>query len=99
MMDDTEVVAMAAGVASVGAGVELKVTPASVTAPLPARVLPAVLSPSLPPHPDNRALVPASVDRGNRGAPASICNRRRRDISGCFIHRAPGVDGPAGRGQ
>ena len=64
--------------ASVGAGVELKETLFSV-APGAADAGAASVARLL--QPDSR-LLPARLDKGNMGALASICKRRRRDISG-----------------
>jgi hypothetical protein len=68
MVEPTVVVAMAAGLASVGAAIELKLTPLRVGASL------------LPPHAvtENPAAASA-VDSGSMGAPAKNFNSWRRD--------------------
>jgi len=74
MVEPTVVVAMAAGLASVGAAMELKLTLFITTS-------------SPPPQAASRAVLADSVPaRGNKGMPAKSFNAWRREVSAvCFM--------------
>jgi hypothetical protein len=81
MTEPTVVVAIAAALANVGAGMLLKLTLLKVAeAPnAPGDANAAVP----PPQAVNKALVPVMAPaRGSMGMPANICKTRRREVSG-----------------
>jgi len=80
MTEPTAVVAIAAALANVGAGMLLKLTLLKVGDALSAEGNAAVVP---PPQAVSKALVPVMAPaRGSIGIPANICKTRRRDVSG-----------------
>jgi hypothetical protein len=69
--DCTVVVAMAAALASVGAAIELKLTPLKLQ-PLPHKATVA-------------GEAAMAEDKGNMGTAASSCSARRREVKGCSV--------------